>query len=222
MSEMLGVYKAINAVQAELAEMGGISKSRKNVQQGYAFRGIDEVYNTLAPILAKHKLLILPKVLERQCEEIKSVKGTPLFYVTLKTDFYFTSAEDGSQFIATSYGEAMDSADKATNKAMSAAYKYVCLQAFSIPTEGDNDADATTHIVAPRETKPAARMPQYKADPNIIQKINACKTVPELAAIFNGLKAEHGDAFPEVQVMYQVAFTKRKNEILQAAKNANH
>jgi hypothetical protein len=43
----------------------------------------------------------------------------------------------------------MDSADKATNKAMSAAYKYACLQTFCIPTEGDNDADATTHQVAP-------------------------------------------------------------------------
>jgi hypothetical protein len=36
----------------------------------------------------------------------------------------------------------MDSADKATNKAMSAAYKYAALQAFCIPTEADNDADA--------------------------------------------------------------------------------
>lgn len=38
----------------------------------------------------------------------------------------------------------MDTADKSTNKAMSAAYKYLCLQLFCIPTEGDNDADATT------------------------------------------------------------------------------
>lgn len=207
MSEMLGVYKAINAVQAELAEMGGISKSRKNIQQGYAFRGIDEVYNTLAPILAKHKLLILPKVLERQCEERKSVKGTPLFYVTLKTDFYFTSAEDGSQFIATAYGEAMDSADKATNKAMSAAYKYVCLQAFSIPTEGDNDADATTHTVAPKET----RFAYQPANPDILKQINGCKDQKSLSALFAMLE-------PADQAKHKAAFTKRKTELA----NANH
>ena len=48
----------------------------------------------------------------------------------------------------------MDSGDKATNKAMSAAYKYAAMQAFAIPTEGDNDADSTTHevIAAPRTT----------------------------------------------------------------------
>jgi hypothetical protein len=48
----------------------------------------------------------------------------------------------------------MDSGDKATNKAMSAAYKYACMQSFCIPTEGDNDADAQTHQVAPKVEKP--------------------------------------------------------------------
>lgn len=46
----------------------------------------------------------------------------------------------------------MDSGDKATNKAMSAAYKYAAMQAFCIPTEGDNDADATTHEVKHERT----------------------------------------------------------------------
>lgn len=41
----------------------------------------------------------------------------------------------------------MDSGDKASNKAMSAAYKYAAIQTFCIPTEGDNDADSTTHEV---------------------------------------------------------------------------
>ena len=41
----------------------------------------------------------------------------------------------------------MDSGDKATNKAMSAAFKYAAFQAFAIPTESDNDADSTTHEV---------------------------------------------------------------------------
>ena len=45
------VYAAINAVQAALSKEG-IAKTRKNLQQGYAFRGIDEVMNALAPILA--------------------------------------------------------------------------------------------------------------------------------------------------------------------------
>lgn len=140
------VYQAINKVQAALA-VEGISKDRSNQQQGYKFRGIDDVYNAMAPLLAKNGLCILPRVTSRECVERTNKNGTALFYVTIAAEFDFVCAEDGSKHTVITYGEAMDSGDKATNKAMSAAYKYACMQAFSIPTEGDNDADAHTHEV---------------------------------------------------------------------------
>lgn len=140
------VYQAINEVAAELAQMG-IAKNSKNQMQGFNFRGIDAVYNTLAPLLAKHKLCILPRCLERICVERTNAKGTALFYVTVKSDFDFVGI-DGIKHTITTYGEAMDSGDKATNKAMSAAYKYAAFQAFCIPTEETAiDADAETHEV---------------------------------------------------------------------------
>lgn len=137
------VYKAINAVQAELAH-AGIEKTRKNQAQGYSFRGIDDVWNALSPLLAKHGLCIMPRILEREVQERQKANGGAMFYVTVAAEFAFVSAEDGTQHIVRTYGEAMDSADKATNKAMSAAYKYAALMTFAIPTEGDNDADAHT------------------------------------------------------------------------------
>lgn len=140
------VYEAIASVTANLAKEG-ISKDRKNEAQGYKFRGIDDVYNALAPFLASAKLCILPNVQERLVVERVNAKGTILLYVTVKVDFSFVSAEDGSDHHVVTYGEAMDSGDKATNKAMSAAYKYAAMQAFCIPTEGDNDADSSTHIL---------------------------------------------------------------------------
>lgn len=147
----MSVYKAINAVQTELAAVG-ITKDRRNSQgSGYNFRGIDDVYNTIAPMLAKHGLCILPRVLARECVERKAQSGNALFYVTVEAEFDFVSATDGSKHTVKTFGEAMDSGDKATNKAMSAAYKYACFQAFSIPTEGDNDADAHTHMVEPKK-----------------------------------------------------------------------
>lgn len=143
------VYKAINAVQKKISECG-ISKDRKNQQQGYSFRGIDDVYNVLSPILADCGLCILPRMLTRTCEERATAKGGVLFYVTVEAEFDFVCAEDGSKHTVRTFGEAMDSGDKATNKAMSAAYKYAAFQAFAIPTEGDNDADADTHNPAPK------------------------------------------------------------------------
>lgn len=142
------VYEAINQVQAGLAEHG-ITKSRKNKDQGYSFRGIDDVYNALSGLMAEAKLCVLPRVLSRELVERKTAKGNPLFYVVVDVEFDFVCSADGSKHTVKTFGEAMDTADKATNKAMSAAYKYACLQAFCIPTEGDNDADATTHEVAP-------------------------------------------------------------------------
>lgn len=145
-----GVYKAINAVQAALAKTG-ISKDRMNTQgSGFKFRGIDDVYNAVAPLLAQHGLCILPRMTERSCEERQSNAGKALFYTTVKAEFDFVCAEDGSRHTVVTYGEAMDSGDKSTNKAMSAAYKYAAFQAFAIPTEGDNDADAHTPEVVTR------------------------------------------------------------------------
>lgn len=140
------VYQAINAVQSDLARVG-IEKSRRNTQQGYAFRGIDDVYGALAPLLAKHGLCILPRVTDRQVTEHKTAKGGTLFFTVLTVEFDFVAVEDGSKHTVTTIGEAMDSADKSSNKAMSAAYKYAALQAFAVPVEGDEDADANTYTL---------------------------------------------------------------------------
>lgn len=149
----MSVYKAINAVQTDLAR-SGIAKDRRNTQGAtYMFRGIDDVYNALAPLLAAHGLCILPRVLSRECVERSSKSGGALFYVTVEVEFDFVCAEDGSKHTVKTFGEAMDSSDKATNKAMSAAYKYAAFQAFAIPTEGDNDADAHTPQPVVRQRK---------------------------------------------------------------------
>lgn len=137
------VYKAINAIQAALSKTG-IGKDHKNAQQGYAFRGIDDVYNALAPLLAANGLVILPRVLSRTETERASKSGGALYSVVVDVEFDFIASEDGSKHTVKVFGEAMDSADKATNKALSAAYKYACLEAFAIPTVGENDPDAVT------------------------------------------------------------------------------
>lgn len=144
------VYAAIAAVQGELARHG-IAKDSENTFDRYKFRGIDAVYNALAPLLAKHGLCVMPRMIERDCQERVSRKGEPMFYVTVTAEFDFVAASDGSCHTVRTYGEAMDRSDKATNKAMSAAYKYAAFMAFAIPTEGDNDAGDSSAELAARE-----------------------------------------------------------------------
>lgn len=143
---MKNVYALISAVTADL-KGSGIQKDRRNQQQGYSFRGIDDVFNALAPALSRHGLVIMPRCVARTVTERANKQGGLLFSVTVEVEFDFVSAHDGTTHSVRFFGEAMDSGDKATNKAMSAAYKYCALQVFCIPTEGDNDSDATTHEV---------------------------------------------------------------------------
>lgn len=140
------VYEAISAITGELAKVG-IAKTRKNAQQGYAFRGIDDVYSALSRLLAQHRLCVIPRVQSRTVTEQQSKSGGILFYAVLDVEYDLVSAEDGSMHTARAVGEAMDSGDKSSNKAMSAAYKYMAMQVFCIPTEGDNDTENQTHEV---------------------------------------------------------------------------
>lgn len=178
------VYKAIAAVAGELAAKG-ISKDGRNASQGFNFRGIDAVYNALAPLLAKHNLCILPRCIERICVERTNAKGTALFYVTVKAEFDLVSAIDGSKHTVATFGEAMDSGDKATNKAMSAAYKYAAFQAFCIPTEETSvDADSETHSVQPMDLMP------------LLAALDAAHTMDSLKSAFaTAWKESRGNAF---------------------------
>ena len=184
------VYQAIAEVQGELAKTG-IAKTRTNTQgSGYQFRGIDDVYAALSPLLAKHRLVVVPRVTQREVIERQSRNGGALFYVTVHAEFDFVSAIDGTSHTAATFGEAMDSGDKATNKAMSAAYKYAAFMTFAIPTEGDNDADAATHEVAARVDGSNASAPRGEGDMSdsalrgciktLVHNINGCATVRDL------------------------------------------
>lgn len=141
------VYKAIAAIIGEMSQEG-IGKDSTNQQQRWNFRGIDAVYNALAPKLAKHELMIIPRVLSRACTDRLTKNGGNMFYVVVDCEFDFISAKDGSKHTARIFGEAMDSGDKATNKAMSIALKYAAFQTFFIPTEvNTQDPDMNSHEV---------------------------------------------------------------------------
>ncbi len=180
MSEGKHVYEAINQVTAAMASEG-LGKTRKNDQQGYRFRGIDDVYNAIARHLANAKLCMLPRVASRSVTERPTKTGGVSTYVVLEVDFTLVSAVDGSSHCIRTIGEAMDTADKATNKAMSAAMKYACLLAFQIPTEGDNDADAH-HLepVAPLEKQLASSIAWGALEKQLADTLRGAKTKGEL------------------------------------------
>jgi len=142
----MNIYQSIVGIMQDIPAIG---KDKVNAQQHFKFRGIDDVMNVMQPILAKHKVFVVPQVLEQVREERTTSKGGNLIYSMLKIKFIFY-AEDGTFVEAITEGEGMDSGDKASNKAMSIAFKYALFQVFCIPTGEMVDPDQET----PEPSKP--------------------------------------------------------------------
>ena len=137
-----------------LSEIESISKDKKNEQQGYKFRGIDDMYNFLHPLFKKHNVFITTKCLNSVREERRTAKGGLLIYTIVTTEVIF-HAIDGTFISSTLEGEAMDSGDKSTNKAMSAALKYALMQMFLIPTDDKLDTEHSSPAPLPKEPQKA-------------------------------------------------------------------
>ena len=142
----MNIYESITKIMEEIPAIG---KDQTNKTQGFKYRGIDDVMNTLQPLLSKNKVFIVPQILEQTREERITSKGGNLIYSICKIKYKFY-AEDGSSVEAITIGEGMDSGDKATNKAMAIAMKYALFQVFCIPTEEMKDPDGET----PEGSKP--------------------------------------------------------------------
>jgi hypothetical protein len=155
--------KIFELIPKIMSEVGAIEKTRTNTQgSGYKFRGIDDVYAALQPLLYKHGVFFVPSVLKTVREERQSKAGGNLIYTVLEVKYTFF-ADDGSTFESVVTGEAMDSGDKSSNKAMSAALKYVLLQVFCIPTEEEKDTEYHTPEVLPKSDAKADSPPPSRA-----------------------------------------------------------
>jgi hypothetical protein len=136
------IYRKMSEV---MREIGAIGKDQKNAAQGFKFRGIDQFVNALYPALTRHGVFMAPKALNH-VQELKEVirsngKSGVDKHVAIMMEYTFY-AEDGSNVtVGPIPAEGLDSGDKATNKALSAALKYALIQTFSIPTEDMAEAD---------------------------------------------------------------------------------
>lgn len=182
------------ALAAIMRDTDSIAKSRTNPQQGFKYRGIDDVMNGLHAAFSAHGVFIsVGQIVTILREQHTSAKGGILFYTINDYQFVFT-AEDGSSITAWGRGEAMDSGDKASNKAISIALKYALLQMFLIPTEDDKDPDAHQPVPVQRQqpapqqpAKGAVRPPREdeKIYDEAVSRVERAAGMEELTKIFN-------------------------------------
>jgi hypothetical protein len=65
----------IEAIARVMADMKGVGKDQQNRDQGYSFRGIEDVTATLQPVLGKHCVVIVPHEIEHRRESFTVKSG---------------------------------------------------------------------------------------------------------------------------------------------------
>jgi hypothetical protein len=145
-------------------DAGFVAKTGKNASQGFNFRGIDAVVNALAVGMRSSRVVVYPTVLDYQYEQIAVGQNKALVgHVRLEVRYTFTDGVDSISAVVA--GEAMDSGDKATAKAMSVAFRTALLQVFFLPTdEKDPDEDSFVRTSPTRQAHPAQPIVQDDTD----------------------------------------------------------
>ncbi len=122
-----------------LADVGPVLKSQVNTHQKYNFRGIDQVLNAVHDIFARHQVYPVSSVKQfalRDCMTTGTEKTAPrpTREATMVINFRFY-APDGSYVDTEVPGEALDTSDKTTPKAMSVALRIALIQMLLMRTD---------------------------------------------------------------------------------------
>ena len=183
MENKLPIAQALSEV---MKAVGAIAKKDKNTAQGFNFRGIDSVVNAVSPALQKFGVVVVPSVEEYDYQTVEIGRNrTAMGHVRVKVTYTFIGV-NGDAIKATVVGEAMDSGDKATAKAMSVAFRTALLQSLSLPTdEVDPDAHSYERSSAEDVLAPEA----------VIAKINQSTTIESLSEVGQYITANK-DSYP--------------------------
>jgi hypothetical protein len=139
-----------------MEDIGQLSKDGRVSGGNVSYRYLSEekITGALQDALVKHKLTVRPICIQQVNTEpeIKrttkqgtgEIIETPVNRVRLLNTYEWRDAENGDTLTVQSIGEGMDAGDKATNKAMTAAYKYMVRHTLAISTGDDGDAQASS------------------------------------------------------------------------------
>lgn len=210
----MNIYEKMLAITKE------ISTVAKNLNVGEGrnqYRAVSEgdVLAAVKPIESKYGVYSYPvsrQVIESgEMTSVKEYNGnkteTKKLYLRLETVYRFVNTEKPEEFIdITTYGDGVDTQDKAPGKAMTYSDKYALLKAYKIQTGDDPDAQASEQLAA-LQAKPANDITKETLKA-LCQKHNVnlpkwCQqqgltleslSAADAAKMLNALKAKYGDA----------------------------
>lgn len=142
----LNIYQRLAKITAEL---GNVAKNL-NVAGKYKAVGEVDVLNSVKPLEEKYGVYSYP--VSRKIYESKEVlvgsQKTINQLLRVETVYRFVNIDKPTEFVdIVSYGDGLDSGDKAPGKAMTYADKYALLKAYKIETGDDHDKDLSPEKV---------------------------------------------------------------------------
>ena len=136
----------IGPLIAKLAEIMAIvvrmSKDERN-PQGWSYTSVMNMLDFVRPSMASRGLVLIPDVESCEWSEGQSARGTATTtcHMTVRWTLY---SSDGASISFRTVGEALDTSDKATGKAMTAAQKLAVSKLVMMSTgDATEDADAS-------------------------------------------------------------------------------
>jgi hypothetical protein len=179
-----------------MEDMGPLGKNKKNVQQGYTFRGIEDLMNEFAPLATKHGIFPVTTAISDVANEPVTSKAGATGYRTVRRFTFRFYAEDGSFVETTADGEAIDYGDKSSNKAYSVAYREAIYKMFVVPFADDDIENHDHDLKAPEQPKtaptPFKKPPVYKSTDT--KEIEAKKRIAMLCEKLSDIVPEKPDA----------------------------
>lgn len=148
----MNVYQSITQVKAALGSVGKNKEMKSGPQ--YSYRSIDDVLNKAHDGLVERGVIFAPNVRSiQQSEAGRQIR-------TIVHVDYAVYGPEGDSIYTSVLGEACDTGDKGTNKAMTAAFKVLLTQLFAIPFNTDDPDDHHVDTSESKgESKPAISKP---------------------------------------------------------------
>jgi len=209
MSTALTIVQAMNEV---MKAVGGIAKKDRNQAQGFNFRGIDSVVNAVSPQLQKYGVVVVPSVQDYSYDTVEIGRNrTAMGHVKVKVQYTFVGP-NGDVINTTVVGEAMDSGDKATAKAMSVAFRTALLQSLCLPTD-ELDPDASSYERSNIEDiiPPSA----------VLIQIAQAKTIESLDSVASMLAKSKAKYSAEQMEQFREKYAEKKQELKPVLEESN-
>lgn len=146
------VHSALAAVMGDLPSIGKGGQASQ-AQGGYSYRGIEQITQHAAPLLAKHGVVFVPQVVSMEFRDLM-VNSKPWTDTILTVRYRICGPGGADDYVeAIVVGIGRDNSDKGANKAMTQAFKYALTQVLCIADQKD-DNDGTTAEADAHDSEP--------------------------------------------------------------------